>query len=68
MAREKLESLPALDHGALHVIVKTSKGQRSKFACLAFTSQSEPMILMEQGIARAGHTGTRVSRAPSREI
>jgi hypothetical protein len=31
MAQEKIESLPALDHGALNVIVETWKGQRSKF-------------------------------------
>ena len=31
MAPEKLESLPAFDHGAVNVIVETSKGQRSKF-------------------------------------
>ena len=27
----KIESLPALDHGALNVIVETWKGQRSRF-------------------------------------
>jgi len=31
MAQEKIESLPALDHGAPNVIVETWKGQRSKF-------------------------------------